>query len=1138
MGFESGKTGLARRGRGLLRRSTVATVGATAAAFAAAAPAAATGPLAPSVGRPPARLVVPSFQAPQFVGQGKAAKPATSIKARTGGPIRSPASVVRRPMPPASAATPGDRAAYWDGRQYRLNPALRAPLRPDHRLGIPMRQQATSGLRPFTPLAPSSVQVDGSDNRCASIGANEEQVAESSVDPDLVIVAAQAFSDGTDCSDSHPFVFYSHDGGQHWHQQVMPGMVRSAGGDPSVVFDPVRLVFVYSFTEFDRDANGQPINARIEAESSTDGTVWGNHVVLALDGGGITTDKPMITVDGNPASPHYGRVEVTWTEFTSGGSVFLGDYSDSGGFSWQGANRSINTTASNCGNGTSPAFDANGELMTAYLSCNGGDSVREDLSTDGGATWTGADVTISAIGAIGDPDAGTCMLNTPATGSQFRCNSDPSLAGDPNPSDAGGRAFAVVWANAESGIAQIRGLSTADAGGSWTNPFFGAANNNGDKFFPWLSIAGNGRVDIGYSSREGSVTPTNPKGTTFNEHHTDAASLARLRGGTSGEFVTYSIDDTPSDPGSLDFIGDYSGQASQDNSLDTYPVWTDLRDGSRHTRMSQLCYAICYTGLAPDTTLTFGHPTGSSFTDLFRFNTDPAFGGAGAIFWNVVGIRNGSDGTVIDNDMRLFDDRYFSSLTAASSFSPPVADYVLENDNRGHAPSKPYYLDVHSFATLGGPYWVQWDAGQVHLGPAERVSMNFSDIVRVFDSFDQTGSTVFVGLRPEPGNTSDYSLAVHSAAGPNTQGAPLAVASSGRVGSGNPAFVQYSTGANPSDSDGVVVVNNNGGAGTFTLYRDTATPTGAVQVNGGATATNSTAATLTLSATNPTSGDPVLDMRFSTDGGSTWSAPVPFATTANISLPAGDGVKTVLAQFRNGAGAWSNPASDTITLDTTGPTVTAAPAPALVANTNVAAGLVPVRIAWAATDSSSGVCSYQLQERVGGTTFTNVSLPTPTTTQLTRQESSGTSYRYQVRATDCAGNPSAFRLGRQFTVRAFQESDPAIAFSTGWTTTAQAGAFGGQAKTASMAGKTATFSFSGALSVAWVATKDASSGGAHVLLDNATSTAINLNSAPTLPGRLVYVRHTSPSSPHTVQITADGTARNPKVTVDAFVVIQ
>jgi hypothetical protein len=282
--------------------------------------------------------------------------------------------------------------------------------------------------------------------------------------------------------------------------------------------------------------------------------------------------------------------------------------------------------------------------------------------------------------------------------------------------------------------------------------------------------------------------------------------------------------------------------------------------------------------------------------------------------------------------------------------------------------------------------------------------------------------------------------------------------------------------------------------------------------------------TITTLAGNGTPG-------FSGNGGAATAAqldqPFGVAATASGGVLIGDSANNMVRLVDAG-----------FVLDTTPPTVTAAPAPALVANTNVAGGRVPVRISWAARDTGSGVSSYQLQESVGGGAFTNVSLPTAATTQLTRQEIPGTSYTYQVRATDAAGNTSTFRLGRPFTVRAFQESDAAIAYSSGWTTTTQTGAFGGGVSTATAAGSTATFSLGGALAVAWVSTKDASSGGAHVLLDNATTSTVNLNSASTLPGRLVYAKSVSASASHTVRVTVDGTASHPKATVDAFVVIQ
>jgi hypothetical protein len=50
--------------------------------------------------------------------------------------------------------------------------------------------------------------------------------------------------------------------------------------------------------------------------------------------------------------------------------------------------------------------------------------------------------------------------------------------------------------------------------------------------------------------------------------------------------------------------------------------------------------------------------------------------------------------------------------------------------------------------------------------------------------------------------------------------------------------------------------------------------------------------TLTLSASNPTAGDPVLDMAFSNDG-NTFGAWQPFAPSAPYALPGGDGARTV-----------------------------------------------------------------------------------------------------------------------------------------------------------------------------------------------------------------------------------------------------
>ena len=101
-------------------------------------------------------------------------------------------------------------------------------------------------------------------------------------------------------------------------------------------------------------------------------------------------------------------------------------------------------------------------------------------------------------------------------------------------------------------------------------------------------------------------------------------------------------------------------------------------------------------------------------------------------------------------------------------------------------------------------------------------------------------------------------------------------------------------------------------------WTDSAAPSGTVTVAGGAAVTRTTAVTLNLTATDPAPGAGVTQMRFSNDGKS-FSAYQPYAATAAWTLATGDGTKTVYAQFKDGIGNESPVVSDTITLDTTGP---------------------------------------------------------------------------------------------------------------------------------------------------------------------------------------------------------------------------
>ena len=109
-----------------------------------------------------------------------------------------------------------------------------------------------------------------------------------------------------------------------------------------------------------------------------------------------------------------------------------------------------------------------------------------------------------------------------------------------------------------------------------------------------------------------------------------------------------------------------------------------------------------------------------------------------------------------------------------------------------------------------------------------------------------------------------------------------------------------------------------------TILLDAAPPSGTVAINGGAAAATSASVTLDLSASDG-AGSGVTHMRVANGASPAAAEWVSYAATLAWVLPPGDGEKTVSAQFRDAAGNVSAVASHTIVLDTTPPSVTAAP---------------------------------------------------------------------------------------------------------------------------------------------------------------------------------------------------------------------
>ncbi|MFZ3137404.1 MAG: chitobiase/beta-hexosaminidase C-terminal domain-containing protein [Thermodesulfovibrionales bacterium] len=166
---------------------------------------------------------------------------------------------------------------------------------------------------------------------------------------------------------------------------------------------------------------------------------------------------------------------------------------------------------------------------------------------------------------------------------------------------------------------------------------------------------------------------------------------------------------------------------------------------------------------------------------------------------------------------------------------------------------------------------------------------------------------------------------------------------------------------------------------------------GSITINGGATYTNSTSATLTLSCDDSTTGG-CLQMQFSNDN-ITWPfPPETYATTKSWTLTSGVGTKTVYVKFQDNAGNWSVAFYNTIVYETSAPTVSASPA----GGTYYSAQSVTLTC----SDSSGSGCDKIYYTTDGST-------PTTGSPVYTSPISIGATTTLKFFATDKAGNQSS-----------------------------------------------------------------------------------------------------------------------------------
>ena len=348
----------------------------------------------------------------------------------------------------------------------------------------------------------------------------------------------------------------SFDGGQNWTAPgVVPGIDAAHGGtfdigtDPSVAFDKDGKAY-YTCLGFDLFPPGTgSAGTMLVSKSTNGGLTWGNPVV-AMNGEDAPGNSVREFQDHQflTANPVNGHLYMTQTEFTAFGKPeILFARSTDGNETWSAPVR-INDFA---GNATfQDSFSAVGQnAQTIYVTFGAFSNVGNlpnwnriyiAKSTDGGLSFSRPQL-LAQIRPLPDP-----LPNAP-----WRSDNNLWVAVD--------RATNQIYVNFSdynSGDADVKVMRVADLGNRFdvqgvTN--VNAAESGSDQFFPFITVAPNGRVDVCYQDRS---------------YAAGNALIFTTCAFSTNNGVSFpnqqQVTTTGFDASNNNFIGDYNWQASTD----------------------------------------------------------------------------------------------------------------------------------------------------------------------------------------------------------------------------------------------------------------------------------------------------------------------------------------------------------------------------------------------------------------------------------------------------------------------------------------------------------------------------------------------------------------------------------------------
>ena len=252
----------------------------------------------------------------------------------------------------------------------------------------------------------------------------------------------------------------------------------------------------------------------------------------------------------------------------------------------------------------------------------------------------------------------------------------------------------------------------------------------------------------------------------------------------------------------------------------------------------------------------------------------------------------------------------------------------------------------------------------------------------------------------------------------------------------------------------------------------------------------------------------------------------------------GDGIADVIVGAE-GATNWSEVDQGRVAvfagskIKDTKPPVVSLPTVGLAAS-DTAHPLFPIRITWDGSDKTSGIARYEVQRQTDGGSWKSVG-DVGASTAAIRSAAAGHLYRFRVRATDGAGNRSAWAYGSSFRLRWRSDRGSHVAYRGAWSVDHDAAWSGGSAHTSHAPGARASITFTGR-SVAWVAATGPDRGKARIYVNGALLRVVDLRAAAGHTATIVFRKNWSSTATRTIKIVVVGTPGRPRIDLDGFVV--